>query len=173
MTPEPRTASTGELFLTELIDTYRAQKSLAERALAQLDDDDWHRTVGAEDNSIAVIVRHLAGNLRSRWRDFLTEDGEKPDRQRDDEFEAGDHDRASILAGWEEGFATLFGTLTALKPEDLGRTVTIRGQPMTAMRAILRNLDHTGHHVGQIVLLAKQWRGESWTTLSIPKKRAG
>lgn len=160
----------GAAFIAEVTRGYRHQKEQAERALAQLEPGDWHRTLDEDGNSIAVIVRHLAGNLRSRWRDFLTSDGEKPDRRRDDEFEPGDHEIDAMRAEWEAGFGEVFGALAGLTPADLDRTVTIRGQELSALAAILRNFDHTGHHVGQIVLLAKHWCGPRWRTLSIPRK---
>lgn len=162
--------SVGELFLVEIERGYRAQKLQAERALDQLAESDWHRTLDEGSNSVAIIVRHLAGNLRSRWRDFLTTDGEKADRQRDDEFEDGGQGVAGMRAEWEAGFETVFATLAGLTPTDLTRTITIRGEELGVIRAILRNYEHTGHHIGQIVILAKHWRGSGWHTLSIPKK---
>ncbi len=161
----------GAVFIAEIERGYRAQKLQAERALDQLEAADWHRALDDDGNSIAVIVRHLTGNLRSRWTDFLTSDGEKSDRNRDGEFESGLHGREEMLAAWDEAFKVVFDTLAALAPSDLGRTVTIRDQPLGVVSAILRNFEHTGHHVGQIVLLAKHWRGPEWRTLSIPKKR--
>ncbi len=159
------------LFLSEIVEGYRAQKTMAERAMAQLEPREWHATIDPESNPISVIVRHLAGNLRSRWRDFLTTDGEKPDRDRDDEFEATTLTPEALLADWDDGFGVALATLEALTPADLERTITIRGEPHNVVRAILRNYDHTAHHVGQIVMLAKHWRGERWQTLTIPKKR--
>ncbi len=170
MSPTNSQQTVGELFLVEVERGYRAQKLQAERALDQLAEDDWHRTLDEGGNSVAVIVRHLAGNLRSRWRDFLTTDGEKADRQRDDEFEDGGHGVASMRAEWDAAFQVVFSNLAALTPADLTRTVTIRGEENGVIRAILRNYEHTGHHVGQIVMLAKHWRGAEWKTLSIPKK---
>lgn len=159
------------LFLSEIVEGYRAQKTMAERAMAQLEPREWHATIDPESNPISVIVRHLAGNLRSRWRDFLTTDGEKPDRDRDDEFEATALSPEALLADWNDGFGVALASLEALTPADLERTITIRGEPHGVVRAILRNYDHTAHHVGQIVMLAKHWRGERWQTLTIPKKR--
>ena len=120
---------------------------------------------------MSVIVRHLAGTLRSRWRDFLTRDGDQPDRDRDGEFETPSMSAEALLAEWEEGFAVALASLQALTPADLERTITIRGQPHNVVHAILRNYDHTAHHIGQIVMLAKHWRGDRWRTLTIPKKR--
>lgn len=170
MSPRDASNAVGTLFLAEIERGYHAQKSLAERALDQLEPEDWHRVLDDGSNSVAVIVRHLAGNLRSRWRDFLTSDGEKADRQRDDEFEEGDHTVPSMLAEWEVGFSEVYGTLAGMTPADLNRTITIRGEELNVVRAMLRNLEHTSHHVGQIVMLAKHWRGDQWRTLSIPKK---
>ena len=165
--------SVGGLFLAGVEAGYRAQKTLAERALAQLTDEDWHRAIDADSNSVAVIVRHVAGNLRSRWRDFLTADGEKSDRRRDDEFEPGHQTVAVMLEEWEAGFREVFGALANMTPADLTRTVTIRGAEIGVVDAVLRNLEHTSQHVGQVVLLAKHWRGSEWVTLSVPKRRAG
>lgn len=145
-------------------------KKLADDAMAQVDDAQFFASLGDEENGIALIVKHMAGNLRSRWTDFLTSDGEKPDRDRDAEFEvhAGD-DRAALLEAWERGWATFLGTLASLAPEDLGRTVTIRGEPHTVIRAVDRGVAHACYHVGQIVLLGKHFSGPGWRTLSIPR----
>lgn len=160
--------------LALLRDLFEAQKALAEGALAQLDDAQLHRSLGAgDDNSAAVLVQHMAGNLRSRFRDFLATDGEKPDRDRDAEFEDAELGRAELMARWEEGWRTLFTTLEALTPGDLPRTVTIRGEPHTALQALLRQLAHHAQHAGQLVMLAKHLRGASWRTLSIPKRPPG
>ena len=140
-------------------------------ALAQLDEAEWHVPLDEESNPVSVIVRHVAGNLRSRFTDFLTTDGEKPDRDRDGEFELTQLPVPSLLAEWQEGFRILLDTLGALTPADLNRTVYIRGEPHTALSALTRNYAHTSHHVGQIVLLAKHLRGERWRTLSIPRTR--
>lgn len=146
----------------------------AEKAMAQIDDEAFFATLGEGDNSIAIVVKHLAGNMRSRWTDFLTADGEKPDRDRDCEFviEPGDS-RESLLARWERGWQVLFDTIRPLTKADLDRIVTIRGEPFTATQAIHRQLTHYAGHVGQIVLLAKHHAGERWTTLSIPRGRSG
>lgn len=159
------------VLLEELVECFRRQKTMAERAIAQLEEGDWHRALDDESNSIAVIVQHLAGNLRSRWRDFLTTDGEKPDRDRDGEFEDAGLDPTELMAAWERGWAVAFGSLDALSADDLTRTVTIRGEPNSVARAIARSLDHTAGHVGQIIMLAKHWRGAQWSTLTIPRKR--
>lgn len=145
------------------------QKALAERAIAQVSDADLHRTLGTEENSIAVIVQHIAGNQRSRWTNFLTTDGEKPDRKRDGEFEELGLGRDELLARWEAGWAALFSALEPLGPDDLGRRITIRGEEHTVLAAVLRQVDHYGYHVGQIVQLARHHVGDSWTSLSIPR----
>jgi hypothetical protein len=147
----------------------RHYKGLAERAMAQVADADFFAALGPEDNSIAVIVKHVAGNLRSRWTGFLTTDGEKPDRERDSEFITEGDTRASLAAGWETGWDRLLGTLDALRPDDLARTVHIRGEPHSTIQAVDQGLLHAAYHVGQIVLLAKHGAGRSWQTLSIPR----
>jgi uncharacterized damage-inducible protein DinB len=145
-------------------------KALADGALDQLDDRQWFASPGGEGNSVAVIVKHMAGNMRSRWRDFLTTDGEKPDRNRDLEFEIEGDTRAVVTDLWESGWAQLFSALEGLEDADLGRTVTIRGEPHSVMQAIMRQLTHYAYHVGQIVHLAKEQAGDRWRTLSVPKR---
>ena len=162
-----------ELYLQEVRREFGSLKRLAEKSLAQVSDNDFIATLDPGSNSIAVIVKHLAGNLRSRWTDFLTSDGEKPDRRRDSEFEIGPEDTRPSLAGrWEEGWRTLFAALEALAPEDLSREVRIRGERISVVRAINRQLTHYADHVGQIVLLSKHWAGERWQTLSVPRGRS-
>lgn len=148
---------------------FRRQKTLADRAMAQIDDDAFFALLDPEANSVAVLVKHMAGNMRSRWRDFLTSDGEKPDRNRDSEFviEPG-QDRAWLNAYWESGWDYLLDTLDSLTPDDLGRTVTIRSEPHLVLRAINRQLDHYSYHTGQIVLICKHY-APVWQSLSIPK----
>ena len=164
------THSVAAHVLEDAIRSFRAQKQLAERAMVQLDDRDLARTIDRENNSIAIIVKHLRGNMRSRWTDFLTTDGEKPNRRRDTEFEIdGAVTRSDVMEWWEEGWGTLFSTLDALQADELQRTVYIRGEPHSVMEAINRQLTHYAYHVGQIVMLAKHFRGARWTTLSIPK----
>jgi hypothetical protein len=160
-------------WIAELREEARRCRSQAEQALAQVDDAAFFATLDAETNSLALIVKHVANNLRSRWTDFYESDGEKPDRQRDREFEreAGDT-RASLMGRWEEGWGCLFAVLDAMTPADLARTVVIRAEPHTVPRAALRSLMHTASHVGQIVLLAKHLRGADWTTLSVPRGRS-
>ena len=159
--------------LAETIALFRKQKALGEKALAQVSDPDLVAVLDPEANSIAHIVRHLHGNMRSRWTDFLTTDGEKADRHRDTEFElpAGTG-RAEVLAWWNAGWGYLFAALDELTPADLTRTVSIRGQPLSVLSAILRQLDHYAQHVGQVVLLAKHARGSEWQTLSIARGKS-
>ena len=166
--------SIGTIVLEDTALTFQRQKELAERAMAQIDDDQFFRAIDAESNSVAVIVKHVGGNLRSRWTDFLTTDGEKPDRDRDNEFVVADSaDRAAIMATWVSGWETLFSTVATLRPVDLAATVTIRGEQMTAVAAMHRALAHVSQHVGQIVFLAKHLRSSSWKTLSIPRGQSG
>ena len=161
-------------FLAQSKAVFRMYKDLGEKAMAQLADDaEFFRTLDPESNSVAVIVRHVSGNMRSRWTDFLTTDGEKPDRRRDEEFEMREGlGRADVLRWWEEGWSVLFAALDALGEDDLGRTVTIRGEPHTVVQAIQRQVAHYASHVGQIVFLAKHLRGAAWRTLSIPRAPA-
>ncbi len=158
-------------FLDEVRSAFRAQKAMGERAMAQLENEDLHLRLDQEANSIAVIVKHLWGNMLSRWTDFLDSDGEKASRQRDAEFDEQEADRDQVMAWWEQGWAAAFGALDALGEDDLERTVTIRGERHSVPRALVRQLTHYANHVGQIVLLAKHARGEAWETLSIPRKR--
>ena len=147
---------------------FERYRLLAERSFLQVNDDEFFRTSGAESNSIAVIAKHIGGNLRSRWTDFLTSDGEKPDRDRDSEFIA-QSDRQEILRIWNRGWSAVIGTLETLQPADLEKTVTIRSEPHTVPQALQRSLSHTAYHVGQIVTLARQFRGSEWQTLSVPR----
>lgn len=145
-------------------------KKLAERAIDQVSDQQLAATLDHEGNSIATIVKHMAGNMRSRWTDFLTTDGEKSNRNRDSEFEEPPATRADLLSVWEAGWSCLFSALQPLTDADLTRTVTIRGERHSVMQAINRQLAHYPHHVGQIVLLAKHFAGDRWQTLSVPRK---
>jgi len=159
-------------FLDECLVQLRKLKTQAEKAMEQIDDEQFVALIDPEANSIALIVKHLAGNMRSRWTDFLTTDGEKPDRNRDSEFEPQPGDtRAALLARWEDGWRCLLEAVSALRPEDLQKTVTIRGEPHTVVQAINRQMSHYSAHVGQIVLLAKHFAGPAWHTLSMPKRR--
>ena len=148
---------------------YNEYKTLGERALAQCPDDALTRIITSDSNSIAVIVHHVRGNMCSRWTDFLTTDGEKPGRHRDEEFIEAPTSRDTILWWWEEGWKVCLDTLATLTPADLTRTITIRSQPLSVVDTLYRNLAHTSYHVGQIVLLAKAFAGNDWTTLSIPR----
>jgi uncharacterized damage-inducible protein DinB len=157
----------------DAIRSFRNYKKLAERAIEQVSDEEFFAAIDAEANSIAVLVKHIAGNARSRWRDFLTTDGEKADRDRDTEFELIGDKRESLMQYWETGWQTLFDAIEPLTPDDFTLTVKIRGEPHTVIEAINRQLTHYAYHVGQIVLLAKHFRSAEWTSLSIPKNRSG
>jgi hypothetical protein len=156
-------------FLSAAINAFEANKRLADRAVAQVADDKLHVGLDANTNSIAVIMKHVAGNLLSRWTDFLTTDGEKPERQRDQEFVDLFSSRSELLEFWERGWTCLLETLKNLKADDLGRTVSIRGEPHSVPLALERSLGHTSYHIGQIVQLARVHAGENWQTLTIPK----
>jgi hypothetical protein len=159
--------------LHEIITRFRKLKSQADRALAQVRGDELFIQLDEESNSLAVIMKHIAGNMRSRWTDFLTTDGEKPDRQRDGEFELlKEEDRDEVFRLWEAGWQVLFREIEALTAEDLGKTVTIRGEPHSVPQALLRQLAHYAEHVGQIVFLAKHLRSREWQTLSIPRGKS-
>jgi hypothetical protein len=160
-------------YLDETFRTFRGYKRMADAALAQLDDAGFFRLPDPESNSIALIVKHVAGNLRSRWTDFLTTDGEKPDRDRDQEFvlAAGDS-REQLMQYWERSWKTTLDSIQSLKPEDVSRTITIRGTPHTVLEAMSRSVTHAAYHVGQIVFLAKHLLGAQWKTLSIPKGKS-
>jgi len=147
-------------------------KAQAEKAIAQIDDRQFFATLDPEANSVAIIMKHMAGNMRSRWTDFLTSDGEKPDRNRDGEFEVGGDTRSHVLTAWEDGWARLTGAVSSLRPEDLGKKVKIRGEDHTVVEAINRQVTHYAAHVGQIVLLAKHYAGQQWKTLSIPRGKS-
>ena len=160
-------------FHTDAIRSFRNSRQLAEKALEQVADDEFFVQIDSESNSLAHIVKHIAGNLHSRWRDFLTTDGEKADRFRDTEFElTAKDDRESLMSFWESGWQTLFDSLESLDLDDLARTVTIRGEPHTVVEAINRQLTHYAYHVGQIVFLAKHLKAADWTTLSIPRNQS-
>jgi hypothetical protein len=156
-------------YLDNAAEEFRSLKELADKAAAQVSDEEFFRAIDPESNSIAVIMKHVAGNLRSRWTDFLTSDGEKPDRHRDTEFVAEGEDRAAVLERWEAGWRTLFDTLESLRGVDPMRTVTIRREPHTVVEAVNRQLAHYGQHTGQIVFLAKHLKSSAWKTLSIPR----
>ena len=160
-------------YLEEVRRQFRGHKRMAETAMAQLKDEDFFVILDPESNSIAILVKHLAGNMRSRFTDFLTTDGEKPDRFRDREFEITPATtRADVMKWWEEGWSIVFGTIDSLKPEDVMRTVTIRNEPHTVLQAINRQIAHYAQHIGQIVFLAKHLRSSDWKTLTIPRAKS-
>src|SRR5271154_5449577 len=160
-------------YLEDSLAVFRQYKKLAERAIEQVKDDELRAALDEENNSIAIIVKHMAGNMRSRFTDFLTTDGEKPDRYRDQEFELDPATtRADVMRWWEEGWARVFAAIELLKPEDVMRTVTIRGEPHTVLQAINRQIAHYAHHTGQIIFLAKHLRSSEWKTLSIPRGKS-
>lgn len=160
---------TSAEFLSAIINAFEANKRLADQAVEQLADDQLHIALDANTNSIAVIMKHVAGNLTSRWTDFLTTDGEKPARNRDAEFVDSFCNRAEVIECWERGWACLLTTLSSLVPSDLGKTVTIRGEPHTVPLALARSLGHTCYHIGQIVQVARVLAGDHWNTLTIPR----
>ena len=160
-------------YLEEMKRQFRGHKRMGEAAMAQLQDDDFFVTLDPESNSIAALVKHIAGNARSRFTDFLTSDGEKPDRFRDQEFEvSAKTTREEVLSWWERAWFHVFTALDSLKPEDMQRTVTIRQEPHTVMQALNRALAHYAQHIGQIVFLAKHLRSRDWKTLSIPRGKS-
>ena len=160
-------------YLDELRRQLRGHKRMAESAMSQLDNKDFFSTIDPESNSIAVLVKHIAGNARSRFTDFLTSDGEKPDRFRDKEFEiSADTTREEVMHWWEEGWSRVFSTLDSLRPEDVSRTITIRQEPHSVMQALNRALAHYAQHTGQIVFLSKHLRSPEWKTLSIPRGKS-
>lgn len=161
-----------ENYLKDAIESFRSYKKLAERALAQISDEEFFQAIDEESNSLAVIVKHIAGNQRSRWRDFLTSDGEKADRNRDTEFELMTETRESLMGFWETGWQFLFDALEPLTVADFARTVTIRGEPHTIVEAVNRQLTHYAYHIGQITFLAKHFRAHNWQTLSVPRGRS-
>src|SRR5579864_4928699 len=160
-------------YLDEARRQLRGHKRMGESAMSQLRDEDFFVTLDPESNSVAILVKHLAGNMRSRFTDFLTSDGEKPDRFRDQEFEVTrETTRADVMKWWENGWACVLDAIGSLKPEDVMRTVTIRGEPHTVLQAVNRQIAHYAQHIGQIVLLAKHLRSSEWKTLSIPRGKS-
>ncbi len=165
--------SSAQHYLADAIRTFRDYKRLAERAFAQVNDEDFFKTLDPESNSIAVNIKHMAGNMLSRWTDFLTTDGEKPERDRDMEFEMlPGTTKANLLAYWEQGWKCVFEAVEPLLPEDLMRTVRIRGQDHTVIQAINRQLAHYAYHVGQVVFLAKHFKSSEWQSLSVPRNKS-
>ncbi|MEK7723374.1 MAG: DUF1572 family protein [Acidobacteriota bacterium] len=161
-----------ENYLSDAIASFRNYKKLAERAIEQISDEEFFKQIDEESNSIAIIVKHIAGNLKSRWTDFLSSDGEKDFRDRDSEFIAEGDTRETLMEFWEENWQILFSELGALKADDFEKTITIRQQPHTVCEAINRQLTHYSYHIGQITFLAKHFRSSEWKTLSVPKNKS-
>ncbi len=162
-------ASAPEGYLADALRRLKRHRALVEEALAQVSDADFFRTIDPESNSIAIIVKHLAGNMRSRFTDFLTTDGDKPDRARDGEFVVAAESRDELMRFWESGWTAAFAALEPLAPEDLARTITINSQPHSVFGAVNRHLMHIAYHAGQIVYLAKHFAGPAWKTVSVPR----
>jgi len=159
-------------YLEDSLAVFRYYKKLAEGAMVQVTDEHLYAVLDEEMNSIALVVKHMAGNMRSRWRDFLTSDGEKPDRQRDTEFADPPPTRAALMALWEDGWHYLFTAIEPLSDADVTRTVTIRGEGHSVMQAINRQIAHYAYHCGQIVLLAKHFQHDRWKSLTIPRNKS-
>jgi uncharacterized damage-inducible protein DinB len=159
-------------FLETVRFEFKRNKQLADKALAQLNDEEFDKKLSPESNSVRIIVQHLAGNMISRWTDFLTTDGEKEWRNRDAEFESQALSREALMQQWEKAWNILFDTLNALTADHLQQTIHIRKEPMTVTQALLRQVSHYSYHVGQIVQLAKEWKGDQWQTLSIAKNKS-
>jgi hypothetical protein len=158
------------VYLTDAIRQFRACKQIADKAIAQVTDEELFKTIDSENNSVALIMKHMTGNMRSRWRDFLTSDGEKPDRHRDTEFIIDDADtKEAIMQHWEAGWKYVFDAVEPLTPDDLTKTVVIRDEPHTVIEAINRQMTHYALHTGQIIMLAKHFRESDWKTLSVPR----
>ncbi len=163
------------LYLEDALSEFTKTRRLAEKAMAQVSDEEFFRVLSPEANSIAILVKHMSGNMRSRWTDFLTTDGEKPDRNRDTEFviDAAADTRASLMQRWNTGWELVHAALAPIAPGDLGGTITIRGEPHTIVKAINRQLTHYAYHAGQIVFLARHFHPEDWTTLSVARGQSG
>jgi len=159
-------------YIENALAVFRQYKQLGERAMTQVADEQLFATLDEETNSIAIIVKHMTGNMRSRWTDFLTSDGEKPNRNRDSEFVDPPATREALLREWEQGWACVFAAIEPLTDADLSRTVTIRGEAHSVMQAINRQLAHYPMHVGQIILIAKHYAGAGWQTLSVARNRS-
>ena len=161
-------------YIKDSLDLFRYYKKLAERAIEQCPDEKLCATLDGESNSIAIVVKHMAGNMRSRWTNFLTTDGEKPDRHRDTEFEMPPQTRQEIIAMWEKGWKHLLDALEPLTDDDLTRTVTIRTEPHSVMQAINRQVAHYIYHIGQIAFLAKHFAAQNgkWTALTVPRNKS-
>ena len=161
-----------ENYLSDAIASFRNYKKLAERAMEQVSDEEFFRQIDEESNSIAIIVKHIAGNLKSRWTDFLSSDGEKDFRDRDSEFIVEGDTRESLMEFWDESWQILFDSLEPLKAEDFEKTITIRQQSHTICEAINRQLTHYAYHIGQITFLTKHFRASDWNSLSVPKNKS-
>jgi hypothetical protein len=159
-------------YLADSLALFRQYKKMTEAAMQQVTDDQLFATLDEEMNSIAIIVKHMTGNMRSRWTDFLTSDGEKPNRNRDSEFEEPPASRPALMKIWEEGWNVVFAALEPLTDADMGRSITIRGEAHSVMQAINRQIAHYGYHCGQIVLLAKHFKGREWQSLSVPRRKS-
>jgi hypothetical protein len=160
-------------YFDDALSSFRAYKKLADKAIAQLKDEEFFVTLDEEANSIAVVMKHMAGNMLSRWTDFLTSDGEKPNRNRDMEFVIEPQTtKDDVIAYWERGWKAVFDALEPLRPEDFEKKITIRGEEHTIVQAINRQIAHYAYHIGQIVFLAKHFRSAEWKSLSIPRNRS-
>ena len=159
-------------YVEDSLTLFRYYKNLAERAMAQVKDEQLETVLDSEMNSIAVVVKHMAGNMRSRWTDFLTSDGEKPNRNRDDEFVEPPSTREELIRLWEEGWRHVFSALEPLSDNDMSRTVTIRGEAHSVMQAINRQMAHYAYHCGQIVMLAKHFKDDKWESLTVPRRKS-
>ena len=159
-------------YLEDSIALFRYYKKMAEGAIEQVTDEQLFATLDEEMNSIAIIVKHMTGNMRSRWTDFLTSDGEKPDRNRDTEFAEPPSTRADLMQSWNDAWEKVFEALTPLSDADLGRTITIRGEPHSVMQGINRQIAHYAYHCGQIVFLAKHFKASEWKSLSVPRNKS-
>jgi hypothetical protein len=164
----PQLDFAGE-YLQEALLTFESMKKLADNTMDQLDDPHFYVTLDPESNSLEILIKHMHGNMLSRWKDLLTTDGEKPTRDRDGEFEASHYTREQLIHLWETGWSTLFATLQSLTPDNLLQTIYIRGEAHTVMKAIQRQISHYGYHVGQIVFLGKHLKHETWQTLTIAR----
>jgi hypothetical protein len=171
MTNQTKTNS-GSHYIGDCIINFEKLKNLAGKAVSQLDENQIHISLDSESNSAAVIMRHMSGNMISRWTDFLNSDGEKPNRNRDEEFVDSSASKSDVLQNWEKGWDILFSTLKRLTEDDLMKTVYIRSEPHTVIEAINRQLTHYAYHVGQIVFLSKYIKGKDWQTLSIPRGKS-
>ena len=160
-------------YFEDAIGSFKSYKKLADKAIAQLKDEEFFVSLDEEANSVAVIMKHMAGNMFSRWTDFLTSDGEKPNRNRDMEFVIeANTTKDDVLNYWERGWACVFAAVEPLKPEDFEKTVMIRGEPHTIVQAINRQMTHYAYHIGQIVFLAKHFRSTEWNSLSVPRNKS-